>query len=123
MVYIDLVGGDNGHFGLVLSPDKYNFISLTMFILPLNPRLLVISTGTTKFIVTAMQANHKELIRIFKAVLSVEATLRQKIITAVDVKYIADLSDRNTNSINNTIDVILKHLFNTYGKLTPQMLT
>ena len=33
-----------------------------------------------------------------------------------------DLRDHNTNSIKNTINIILKHLFDTYGKITPQML-
>ena len=35
MVYSDIVGVSNGHLGLILSPDKYNFISLMPFICPL----------------------------------------------------------------------------------------
>ena len=33
------------------------------------------------------------------------------------------MRDCNINSIKNTIDVILKHLFDTYGKITPQIIT
>ena len=63
------------------------------------------------------------MIRTFKKVLSIEADLWQKIITAVNAKYIAVLSGYNTNSINNTTDVILKNIFNNYGKIILQMLT
>ena len=70
-----------------------------------------------------MQANHEELVCNFKEVLSVEASLRQKIITSVDVKYTTALQNRNTNSVKKIIDVILNHLFGTYGKITPNMLT
>ena len=59
----------------------------------------------------------------FKEVFSVEASLRKKIITAINAKYITDLRNCNTNSIKKTIDVILKNLFDTYGKITPQILT
>ena len=69
-----------------------------------------------------MQAQNKQLIPSFKTFLSVEPSLRHKIITAVNVKYISDLRDHNNHSIKNTIDVILKHLFYTYGKITPQII-
>ena len=93
------------------------------FIHTLHPGLLVILNGNNQLIVTVMQTNYKEFIRTFKEVLSVEASLRQKIITYVDAKYITSLRDHNTNSINNTIDVIIRNLFDTYVKITPQMLT
>ena len=70
-----------------------------------------------------MQGNHKELICTFKEVLSVEAALEHQIITAVDAKYITVSRDRNTYFIKNKINVILKNLFNNYGKITPHMLT
>ena len=62
------------------------------------------------------------MILSFKEVLSVEADLRQKIITSINTKYISALHNCNTKSINKTNDFILKHIFNTYGETTPQML-
>ena len=59
MVYSDLGGGDNGYLGLILSPYKYNIISFMPFIHPLHPGILVIPNGTTQFIVTAIQTQHK----------------------------------------------------------------
>ena len=69
-----------------------------------------------------MQANHKELILTFKYFLSIESALRQKTISAVSVKYITTLRYCNTKFINKTIGIILKHIFDNYGKITPQML-
>ena len=85
MVYSDLGGGSNGHIDIILSPDKYNFISLSPIIWPLHPILLVIIDGTTQLIITEIQTQHKKLIRYFKEFLPVEADLRQQIITYVDV--------------------------------------
>ena len=123
MVYSDLVGGANGHLGIILYPYKYNVRSCMLFICPLHPVFLVIPAGTIQLIVTEMQTNHKEFIRTFEEVLYVEDYLRHKIITAIDVKYITVFRDRNNNSTKKTIDIILKHLFGNYGKIPPQMIT
>ena len=39
------------------------------------------------------------------------------------MKYITALRNKNTNCIKKTIDIILKHLFDNYVKITPQMIT
>ena len=65
-----------------------------------------------------MQSNYKELIQTIAEVLSVETALRHKITTDVNAKYITALRGRNPDSIKKTTNVILKHLFNTYGKIT-----
>ena len=70
-----------------------------------------------------MQANHKELICIFKEFLSVEAYLRQQILTAVDTKYISALQYFNTKSTKKNIYVIIYHIFDIYVEITPQMFT
>ena len=123
MIYSDLGGGDNVHIGLILYPANYTIIPLTLFIRPLNPYILIITTGTTKLIVTENQTNQKVSIRTFKEVFYVGASLRHKIIIAVNVKYITALCNCNTKSTKKTINVILKNIFDTYGKITPQILT
>ena len=70
-----------------------------------------------------MQTQHKELIWTFKEVISIEASIRRKIITYVDMNNITDLHNFNTNSIKKTINVIQKHLFDAYNKITPHMIT
>ena len=62
------------------------------------------------------------MIWTFKEVFSVASDLRQKIITAVEKKYITVLHDLSTNSIKNTIDTILNNIFDTYSKITPMIL-
>ena len=65
MFYSDHGGGFNDGLGLILSPDKYNVISIAPFIFPLHPALLVVPTVTTQLIATAIQVNHRELIQTF----------------------------------------------------------
>ena len=93
------------------------------FIRPFHPIIYVVPTDTTLFIVTAMKIQHKELVLSFKEVLYVKDYLHQKIITAVDAKYITAFQDCSTKSIKKTIAIILNYLFNTYGKITPHMIT
>ena len=57
MVYRNLSGGYNLHLGPILSPDKYNFVSLTPLIRLLYFEIFVISYVTTQFIVTAIKNN------------------------------------------------------------------
>ena len=59
MVYSDLGRGANGPLGIILYPAKYNIISLTLFICPLHPVILVIPTSTTQLITTTMETQHK----------------------------------------------------------------
>ena len=122
MVFSDLGGWANGNIGLILSPDKYNVITPMPFIQPLYPSILVIPPVTTQVIITEMQTNNKVLIQTFKEFLSVKASLWQHIITIVDKKCIANLCNRNTNSIKNAIGAILEDLFDTYGKIMPHIL-
>ena len=52
----------------------------------------------------------------------VEQALIQKIIVTVEDTYLADIRNRTTNSINDTVENVLTHLQDNYGKLTPHKL-
>ena len=80
---------------------------MTLKPIPLHPRILVVPTGITKFIVSAM---------------------KQTTIIYSDLQIVpfcwgcTTTANNHTNFINNTIDVILNNIFETYEKITPQML-
>ena len=93
------------------------------FIHPLQPILQDIKTDPNIFIVTTVKTQQKELIWSFKEVLYVEDSLQKQIITSSDANYITALRDCNTKSIKNSISITRKHLFNTYGKIKPQIFT
>ena len=69
-----------------------------------------------------MQANHKELILTFKEVLSIEAALQQKIITAVDAKDISALRNRKNKFTKKIINGVINQIFGAYGKITLHMI-
>ena len=51
--------------------------------------------------------------------MGVEQALIHKIVATIDAKYLEDVRDRTTNSINVSVSDLLLHLQETYGTLMP----
>ena len=69
-----------------------------------------------------MRITNTKEVRIFREVMVVEQALIQKIIVTVEDTYLADIRNRTTNSINDTVENVLTHLQDNYGKLMPHKL-
>ena len=52
----------------------------------------------------------------------VEQALRQQIVKAVNDTYLTELRNRQTNTINVMISVVINHLFSNHSCVTPAML-
>jgi hypothetical protein len=122
-VYSSLGGGAHGHLGLVLAPAQYALLSNVPFERPVHPGPLVIPPGTTNHMSTTMKEQHNEQVRMFREVMGVEKALRQQIVAAVEGDFLAALRNRHSNAITDSISDVLAYLFNTYGKVNPQMLS
>ena len=57
---------------------------------------------------------------MFLEVTGVEQALVQQTVGAFEEYYLADICNRTTNTINNTLAGILTHLQENYGQLMPQ---
>ena len=117
-----LGGGAHGHLGLILTPVQYALLSPIPFTRPTFPVSLVIPAGTTSIQATSLRDTHAEAVRVFREVTGVEKALIQQLVIAIDGPYLVALRNRHTNSITGPIAVILKHLQENYGKITPQVL-
>ena len=69
-----------------------------------------------------LQDQHTERMRIFREVSGVENALKQQIVAAVEPQYIQALQDQTTGRLNGTIAEVMKHLFQIYSRVTPQVL-
>ena len=118
----NLGGGTHGHLGLVLNHQQYALLSNAPFIAPPHPGTLIIPPGTTQHMTNTLKEQHAETLRVFTETQTVEKTLRQQIIAAVEASYLAALRDRQTNSIGLNIAEIIQHLYDTYGNVTPRTL-
>ena len=123
-VHSTLGGGENGHLGLVCSPEIYNTIvpGETPYVRPNNPGPLNIQGDETQFQIAQRRDEHAEATRLFREVLGVERALIQQIVTAVEAKYLKALRNSVTNKITKTIPEIFHYLFETYGDVSPQEL-
>ena len=118
----NLGGGNFGHLGLVIPPNRYNLISNVPFVRPNHPGPLVIPPGTAQHAAATMRDLHAEQTRVFKEVNAVDQALIQQINQAVEPGFLSALRDRTTNSINVPVFDVLDYLGNTYGNVTEEML-
>jgi hypothetical protein len=121
-VYSNLGGGQNGHLFLVLSPAAYALISNTPFVRPDHPGTLIIPPNNTEAQIRVLKDAHKLRLATFKEVTGVEQALKQQIIKAVDNTYLTAIRNRQTNSLTGTVQQIINHLLDTYGRITPTMI-
>ena len=121
-VHTTLGGGQHGHLGLVLTPQQYALLSPHPYTKPPRPPPLVIPAYQLPHIVQTEQARHQEQVRLFNECTNVEQALRQQIVKAVDDSYLTALRNRQTNTIDVTIPVLIDYLFSNHGRVTPAML-
>ena len=66
-----------------------------------------------------MRKDHKALIRVFREVKDLQKSITKQIIKAIELSYVKNLRNRNTNTIQIDIPMVLAYLFITYGIIYP----
>ena len=73
-------------------------------------------------IVQTKQARHSGQVCLFNECNNVEQALCQQIVKAVEDTYLTALQNRQTNTIDVTIPVVINYLFCNHGYVIPAML-
>ena len=106
----------------MITDEQYALISPTTFVYPTHLGPLIIPDGTTAHANFNMLIEHTEELCQFRKVTGVEQDLVKQIFGTVEEAYLADIRNRTTNSINNTVAGVLTHLQEKYGQLMPHEL-
>ena len=69
-----------------------------------------------------MRDDHKESVRVFCEVDNVEKALKKQLADALPELYLKRFRNRHTNTLTNTLPVVLDYLFQTYGEITDEEL-
>ena len=101
----------------MLTEVNYSLISPTPFFYPTYPGPLIIQDSTTAHANSNMRITHTKVVRLFKEVTGVEQTLVEKIVSTIKETYLKDIRNRTTDSINDTMAGVPKHLKDNYGQL------
>ena len=119
-----LGGGENGHLGLVVTPEVYATLvpGGTPYVRPVNPGNLIINGDETQYQIAQRRQEHDEATRAFRELIGVERALIQQIVSALEPKYLRALRNPVTGKITKTIPEIFEYLFDTYGDVSPQEL-
>ena len=72
--------------------------------------------------VQTKQAQHTEQVQLYNECNNLEQALWQQIVKVIEDSYLTALQNRQTNTIDVTIPVILDYLFSNHGHVTPTML-
>ena len=122
----NLGGGGNGHAVLVLTGLEYAALNDMPYIRPVHPGILVIPEGSSavpQYMRSEIREDHKVVIHIFREVDDVDKAVKNQLPEALPDLYLKQFRDRQTNILQDTLQVILQHLFSTYGDLTPEELS
>jgi hypothetical protein len=117
-----LGGGLYGYLGAMLNVDDYiDLEGAAQFDPPTHPGNILAAAlgGTQHAIADALRAN-KEQLRQFDEYQAVMQALRKQIIDTVEEKFIMSLRNKYTRYNSVHPKDLLKYLFDTYGKITPE---
>jgi hypothetical protein len=121
-VQTTLGSGVYGYLGAMLQPDVYAALdNAAVFTVPAHPGNVLADelAGTQYAIADALRAN-KEKLRQYDEYNAVMQALRKQIIDTVEEKYIMSLRNKYTRYNSVHPKDLLKYLFDTYGKITPE---
>ena len=126
-VQSELGNGALGLLSLTVKPAVYNTHSAVPFVAPANPGpTVVIPVGPpnpTSAVVSNLTRAHNENLRVWREYLATDKALKQQLLSCFNESYYRTMRNRVTGFANVTTLVILTHLYDTYGRLTPQDMT
>jgi hypothetical protein len=115
-----LGGGQHGHLGLLISDTRYTALANTLhWVSPGNPGPFDPPDSTGPQIEAAKDV-WKELKQTFELSQATEKALIAQVVEATDAIYLRSLLNRATGQYSSSIRNLITHLFDTYGKITPQ---
>ena len=109
----------------MLTPVEYLQVLAVPYIWPVHPGSLVIPVGppvVPQYLRLEMRADHNEDVRVFREADNVAKALKKQLSEAIPELYLKRFRDRNTNTLIDTLQVILQYLFSTYGEITAEEL-
>jgi hypothetical protein len=118
-----LGGGQHGHLGLLLSDARYATLPHSIpWATPGNPGLFVPPDAGTGPQIEAARDVWRGLKQVFELCQATDKALIAQLVQAIDPIYLRAMLNRATGQYSGSIGAILNHLFQTYGKVTPQQI-
>lgn len=114
-------GGIHGHLGLLVSNARYAALPHTIpWVSPGNPGPFAPPAAGTAPQIEAAKDVWKDLKQTFELCQATEKALIAQVVETTDPIYLRALLNRATGQYSSNIRDLLGHLFDTYGKITPQ---
>ena len=118
-----LGGGLYGHLGLVVSDKKYATLANTSpWVTPANPGTYTPPATGTGPQIEADKDVWRAAHTIFALCQATEKALIAQVVDSIDPIYLRALLNRTTGQYATSLRDVLTHLFETYGKITPEQL-
>jgi hypothetical protein len=114
-----LGGGNHGHAGIIMNPDRYLLIAGVPFINPTNPGNYPenVAGNAAAGVRAKAEAEHKEQVREYETFQGVVQATKDIILEAVDHEFLLEIEDEILGFLNQTPTDMLTHLRNRGGTL------
>jgi hypothetical protein len=118
-----LGGGLYGHLGMILSATQFNALpNITPWVTPVHPGPFATPAGApTGAQIEVAKDVWRERQYTFELYQATEKALIAQIVEAIDPGYIRPLLNRATLQYTDGVTAIMKHLYATHGRITPQL--
>ncbi len=118
-VHSNLGNGQLGLLQITVSAAVYNTLSVTPFVIPLNPGTDAnIPAGSTAPVIIEMNRAHDAAVSLFQQYDNTDKALKQQIVGAVDAMFLRSLRSKYVGYQNSSTRAILDHLYATYANIS-----
>ena len=118
-IHTTLGGGQNGHIGLLLTPEEYEMEAPgTPFIIPDHPGPAPTPANDTAHAHALAVRIYDSIIEVRDKAQLVTIGLRAQLLAAIDATFIMDLQHAQFGYARVTLPKFLAHLFDNYGKIS-----
>ena len=117
-VHCNLGNGTVGYLVLTAQPASFQIVSLTSFVKPVNPGVLVLGdSGPSAAVIGSLTRQHTEDTRVFNKYHSVDGACKKVLCTLIPEAYFRSFKNKYTSYANVQCLEILSHLWSTYRVL------
>ena len=97
----------------------YDLLTNTAFVRQVHPGKLSIPIAATHHAQEELKHQYKKKLQVFHKTRGVEQVLIQKLLLAVEEKYITVMRNRTTGQFTSTLFILMQYLIVTYRKISP----
>ena len=123
MVFNSNLGNiQHGYLGLLFNLTAYELLTNTPFVSQVHKGNIIIPIAATCHSQEELKRQYDKNLQVFHKTRGMEQSLIQKLVLAVEARYITAMSNSTTEQLIGTLFMLTQYLIVTYMKISPRQL-